>query len=542
MQTPSTRREFLQFLGHTGLTLGAMSSLGSLIACASTAKSAATSGPWISPSFEDSVRLAQGLEAPILISSRQSLGIRDALFGATPDYLHFMPDPRDSRRALLWSNHESPEALLTHGEPDSLKKTKLQIDLERKSVGGSILTLRREDESASWKFVPGAATNRRLDAFTKIPFAGFSPHSAESVATGTFGNCAGGFTPWGTVLTCEENYQDYTGEVTFENGRRSVKIGKFNYGWHRFYELPPENYGWVVEVDPQTGRAKKLTGLGRFAHECATVVESPDGRVVVYSGDDNEDCCLYKFVAEERGSLEKGKLYAADTVNGRWLPLDLTNVKLKERFKTQENILIFAREAALLAGATPLDRPEDVEHDPVTGAIFVSLTNNKKRNNFFGSILKIEENARDVRSLEFRASTFIAGSPEIGFACPDNLAFDPNGNLWFTTDISGSSIGKPPYEPFGNNGLFVVPRSGPEAGRALRVATAPKDAEFTGPTFTPDGRTLFLSVQHPGELSRRPGEYTSHWPDGGDAMPRSAVLQIRGPLLEQLSAKKLGKI
>ena len=129
----------------------------------------------------------------------------------------------------------------------------------------------------------------------------------------------------------------------------------------------------------------------------------------------------------------------------------------------------------------------------------------------------------------------MAGGEQTGFSCPDNMAFDPAGNLWFTSDISGSAIGKTPYEAFKNNGLYVVPRFGTQVGEVIQVASAPYDAEFTGPFFTPDGKTLFVSVQHPGETSDSLDNLSSHWPEGGDAIPKPSVITIQGPSLEALT-------
>ena len=132
------------------------------------------------------------------------------------------------------------------------------------------------------------------------------------------------------------------------------------------------------------------------------------------------------------------------------------------------------------------------------------------------------------------ADTFLSGGEETGFACPDNLAFDNGGNLWFTSDISGGAMNKGPYVSFKNNGLFVLLRSGENAGEVVQIASAPVDAELTGPFFTPDGKTLFLSVQHPGGQSNSLNELTSHWPDGGDSLPSPSVVTIQGPLLNAI--------
>ena len=279
--------------------------------------------------------------------------------------------------------------------------------------------------------------------------------------------------------------------------------------------------------------------LGRFAHECCTLFQLKDERIVAYSGDDKENEHLYKFVSSKPNSLKEGTLYVADTNNGKWIPLDWEKqAVLKSTFKDQTEVLIRAREASKLLGATELNRPEDIEIDPVTGNIFVALTNNKSKEDYHGSILKIEEANGNHDSASFSSSIYMAGGEENGFSCPDNLAFDLSGNLWMTTDMSGSSMNKEdgPYMPFKNNSLFVIPRYGNDAGKVIRVASAPRDAELTGPCFSPDGKTLFLSVQHPGEQTTDINNPTSLWPFDEDNIPKPSVVAITGDLIEKMNA------
>ena len=213
----------------------------------------------------------------------------------------------------------------------------------------------------------------------------------------------------------------------------------------------------------------------------------------------------------------------ANIEKGKWIPLTLDHPELKKKFKDQLEINTYCRKAAKLVGATPLDRPEDIEVSPINGDIFIALTNNKPAKRPHGSILKISEKG-GYSATKFKSKTLISGGNQSGFSCPDNLCFDQNGNLWITTDISGSSIGKAPYKKFKNNGLFVIPVSGKNAGEAIQVASAPIDAEFTGPKFSPDGKSLFLSVQHPGEKTVLRSAPTSRWPTG--KTPRPAVIVI----------------
>ena len=128
----------------------------------------------------------------------------------------------------------------------------------------------------------------------------------------------------------------------------------------------------------------------------------------------------------------------------------------------------------------------------------------------------------------------MTGGVKGGLACPDNLAFDKNGNLWIDTDIADSAANKYPYKEFGNNGLYYVPMSGPNAGDVLQVASAPIDAELTGICFLPDNETMLLSVQHPGAQTKDLSKPTSQWPDGDT--PKPAVVTISGETLKSLLA------
>lgn len=483
----------------------------------------------LGPSFRDDVVLAEGLSARILVGYSDKIG-PGIQFGYDNDFLAFQSTGPQS--GWLFVNHESVNPVLTAGASRSLSRTKAQVDHEMSAIGCSLVMLRKT-QKGGWTLDPDTSRNRRWDANTPIPFAWDEPIAGAKIAKGTLSNCAGGQTPWGTFLTAEENYQNHYGEVSFEDGRRTVSHPARSYGWYKFEERPPEHYGWIVEMEPKTGVARKLVALGRFGHEGATVVPTKDGRVVVYSGDDKAGGCIYKFIASSPRSLANGTLYVADVKNGLWQPLNMQNPRLKKHFRNQTELLIRTREAALLAGGTPMDRPEDIEQDPATGAILCALTNNKEAGNLFGSLFRIDEFQKDPLALKFSSDTFIVGGASLDFACPDNLAFDKKGNLWVTTDVSDPDIGKGPYKPFGHNSLFYIPMSGPLAGRPYRVASAPVEAEFTGPCFTPDG-TLLLSVQHPGNQTTDARNATSHWPAGGNSTPRPAVICIEGPLLERL--------
>lgn len=537
------RRSFLQFLGRASLSITAGGLLLSSSACSSTDSSNNTTKPStptkprpfplkaIAHSSSDNLDLAEGLQYEVLLQWDDLISENDR-FGFNNDYIAFVPfDNNNPTDGMLWVNHEYLQELFVSGFTDSdlSKKTKEQVDKEMYAVGGSLVRIKKNDQG-QWKPIINDPMNRRLTAKTEIPFDWEEPILGASSAIGTFANCSGGVTPWGTILTCEENYDMFYGETDYSGEQPKRVFSSYDYGWAKHYDYPPEHYGWVVEVNPQTGAAKKLVALGRCAHECATVHQTKDGRLVVYSGDDSNDECLYKFISDKPENLREGKLYVANTEKGEWLSLVYDEQPiLQEKFKNQTEVLIRLREAAKLVGGTPLNRPEDIEIDPLTGDVLIALTNNKPKGDYLGQILKIEEADVDNKtSLTFKASTFLAGGAETGFACPDNMAFDTKGNLWFTSDISGSAMNKAPYTAFGNNGLFLVPSWGEHKGEVLQIASAPVDAEFTGPFFAPDGETLFLSVQHPGEGTKSLDALTSNWPNGGSELPKSSVVCISG--------------
>lgn len=553
------RRKFISFLGKAGL--GAVIMPQFLIHCGNT--TTPTKGfttitkerleelkrlvlEELLPSEKDDLLVANGLDYHTIIKWGDKISDTDT-FGFNNDFTCFIPfDDTNPKDGLLWVNHEYVNPLFVsdfnpnkHAVP-SKHRTIEQIDKEMYNVGGSIVRIR--EENGIWKIVKNDPYNRRITAKTPMKLNWDTPIKGKTTVIGTHSNCSGGITPWKTFLTCEENYDNFFGETEYDQNNIASHRPSTE-GWENFYKYPPEHYGWVVEVNPTDGTAQKHIALGRFAHECCTVYELADRRVVAYSGDDKNNEHLYKFISSKPSSLKEGTLYVADTIQGKWMALDWENQPiLQSKFKDQTEVLIRAREASKLLGATALNRPEDIEIDPITGNIFVSLTNNKSKNDFHGSILKIEETNGAFDALTFKASTYIAGGEKNGFSCPDNLAFDLSGNLWITSDISGSDMNREgnPYLPFKNNSLFVIPRYGEDSGKVIRVASAPKDAELTGPWFSPDGKTLFLSVQHPGEQTQDKNNPTSTWPFDNEGIPKPAVVAITGDLIEKMN--KLNQI
>ena len=547
------RRAFIKFLGKA--SLGSLFIPPFLVNCSSNSSSIVSKNlsdktlerlkkltlENLIASDTDDLLLSNGLNYHTIIKWGDAISDLDT-FGFNNDFTCFIPlNENNSKDGLLWVNHEYVNPLFVSNfnyreyENPQQHRTKEQVDKEMYNVGGTIVRIR--EENGQWKVVKNDPYNRRITARTPMKLNWDTPIKGKTTVIGTHSNCSGGITPWKTFLTCEENYDNFFGETEYDENNREIHRPSTE-NWENFYKYPPEHYGWVVEVDPKDGTAQKHIALGRFAHECCTLYELEDKRVVAYSGDDKDNEHLYKFISSKPQSLKEGTLYVADTKQGKWIPLDWKKQPvLQKKFKNQTEVLIRAREASKLVGATELNRPEDIEIDPITGNIFVSLTNNKSKNDFHGSILKIEEINGAFDSLTFKAVTFKAGGKESGFSCPDNLAFDLSGNLWITSDISGSDMNRDDnlYRPFKNNSLFVIPRYGQDSGKVIRVASAPKDAELTGPWFSPDGKTLFLSVQHPGEQTRDKNNPTSKWPFDKDGIPKPAVVAISGDLIEKMN-------
>lgn len=533
-------------------------------------------------------------------------------FGYNCDFIAFMPLPRGSKSSdhgLLCINHEYTISQLMWpglvGKEAPLSLNAAQVAVEMAAHGHSVVEVRKDGNR--WRTVANSRYARRLTALSTEmlatgPAAGHPRLRTNADPTGTrivgtLNNCAGGVTPWGTVLIAEENYPYYFGGRNSDPAetRMHKRYGfkeKPGYAWPfhvaRFDMAKephePNRFGWMVEYDPHDPASvpKKRTALGRMRHEGAGMALAPDGRAVLYMGDDEAFEYIYRFVtkhpfdpanpAANADLLDEGTLYAArfDSDGGlRWLPLvwgegPLTPVN---DFHSQADVVIEARRAGDLVGATTMDRPEDVEVDPGNGRVYAALTNNTRRRagaekplqrpneanprgpNRFGHIIEFmppggAEGRWDHAAEFFRWDIFIlAGDPndpEIGarynpdisangwFGAPDNLACDPRGRLWISTDQGWRWILTNTLD-----GLYACDVTGP--GRALPrfFFRVPAGAEMTGPCFTPDGRSLFVSVQHPGEAGDENDKTmtfdtpATRWPDfQAGVPPRPSVVAI----------------
>jgi hypothetical protein len=333
------------------------------------------------------------------------------------------------------------------------------------------------------------------------------------------------------------------------------------------YRNEPNNFGWIVEIDPfdPNSTPVKRTSLGRFAHEGVVFGPAREGRpVVAYSGDDSRFEYIYKFVsarpfnrATANGSLlDEGILYVAKfnaDGSGEWLPLVHGQGPLTAAngFADQGEVLVNTRLAADAVGATKMDRPEWGAVDPRNGMVYFTLTNNDRRTeqqvepsnprhrNIFGHIIRWREANDDHAGTRFNWDIFLfGGGPDTGrtaagpltadniLGCPDGLWFDADGRLWVQTDIGEAEQNKGPHEQFGNNQMLAA---NPDTGEMRRFLAGPPGQEITGVIVTPDKRTMFVNVQHPGATTSAAdwaaGRPNSRFP-GGNGTPLSATLVI----------------
>lgn len=541
-------------------------------------------------------------DAPAFDPTKQTAAAQKRQFGYNNDYIGYIPMPGaadPSAHGLLVVNHEyTNEELMFPGLGKQQTKsvgfagmTPELAAIEKAAHGGSVLEIRKTN--GKWAVVEGSKYARRIDAETPMTLSGpVAGHPRVRTSAdpdgrnvlGMMNNCAGGVTPWGTWLSCEENFNGYFWG-TSKGHADEAKLKRYGapanqYAWGKFearFDVAKEpneinRFGWVVEIDPMdpASTPKKRTALGRVKHEGAEGVLNGDGRYVVYCGDDERFDYVYKFVTEGRFNpadraanmdlLDAGTLYVAKfnaDGSGEWLPLVYGEGPLTAAngFASQADVLIDTRLAGDALGATKMDRPEDVEANPKTGKVYVALTNNTRRTaeqvdaanprakNAFGHILELTPAGGDHAATSFRwevlvqcgdhtvkttGATFHPATTKDGwFGMPDNVAVDPAGRLWVATD--GNSQAKTGR----CDGLWAVETEGPLRGASRHFFRVPAGAELCGPRFTPDGETLFLAIQHPGEgdgSDPKSGVYenpATRWPDfKADMPPRPSVVAI----------------
>ncbi len=537
---------------------------------------------WGDPLFHD---------APRFDVHKQTAAAQERQFGYNNDYVALLPHKGDQNCAVLVTNHEyvNPELMFADfTDVDTMSPEQLRITMA--AHGMAVVELLRKDVHSPWTYIRGAKLNRRITATT--PFEVVGPAAGHELlrtsadpsgrrVLGTINNCAGGNTPWGTVLSGEENFHGYfkpAATPTAEQKRYGI-TDPYMPHWFQIddrWDLNKEpheahRFGWVVEIDPYdpSSTPRKLTALGRTKHEGAETTIAKDGRIVVYSGDDERFEYNYKFVSKGKFNpagtakarehnmtlLTEGDLYVAKYTGdggtdgeydgtGRWLPLVKDGRSMVPGMSLAE-VLVFTRVAADKLGPTKMDRPEDCEPSPVTDSVYLAMTNNTRRtaaqvdeanprpDNKHGHVIEISDTLGHT-SDEFRwkivllcgdpkdPSTYFNGfdkSQVSAISCPDNVAFDKQGNLWIATDGAPSTLKK-------CDGMYLFPVEGKDKGHLQQFLSVPAGAECCGPFITADQRTVLAAVQHPGEVDGATfAKPASRFPYRGDPVPRPAVIQ-----------------
>ncbi|MES2682340.1 MAG: PhoX family phosphatase [Pseudomonadota bacterium] len=585
----------------------------------------------------------------------------------------------NSARGLLCMNHEALTEAFLHAskinntrangkDPDGKdilnQRPSAQVLKEIEAHGVSVIEVTRGVTGNGMTHVLASTKNRRITARTPMVFTGPAAgdprlvHKSYAANGGTFGdgintqgtlnNCANGFTPWGTYLTCEENWAGYFFRGKADQTRRDDierygirtinatgttmvdSLGFQGHNWDlaagaeeefkRFnctatgadatadYRNVPNNFGYIVEIDPfnPTAAIKKRTALGRMGHEGCWPGKITVGKpVTFYMGDDGRFEYIYKFVSTALWSasdvgggvaagdkyMDSGKLYAAKfnaDGSGEWLELapGKSGLSASNGFGTQADVSIVTRRAADLSGATNMDRPEWAAVNQANGDVFFTLTNNSGRGNGAatelpeiykggkdigidaanprvgnanGHIIRIREANGDNSATSFKWEIMVFGAradnatnnvSQLGsvsdFSSPDGLWMDNGGYLWIQTDdgsnfTTGTGMAGSGTEALSNNQMLVtIPGEPGQTPQIRRFLVGPKGCELTGVDMTPDRKTMFVNIQHPGEVVAAPFDlampstYQSHWPAASPtadaasstARPRSATIVI----------------
>ncbi|MGF1562376.1 MAG: PhoX family phosphatase [Geminicoccaceae bacterium] len=539
--------------------------------------------------------------APEFDPASQNEDAQAQQFGYNNDFVGYIPIDGSSEHGILVVNHEYTNAHLMfpgivtlEGDEVTMKPAdETRVNIEMAAHGGTVIEIRKDGDT--WAPVLDSPLNRRITSKTPMELTGpAAGHARLQTAAdpsgrnvlGTINNCAGGVTPWGTYIMAEENFHGYFLGTLPEGHAEAANYERYGvpdgtYEWGNFHERfdvakepnEPNRFGWVVEVDVQdpTSTPKKRTALGRFKHEGAENVVAPGGQVVFYLGDDERFDYVYKFVTagtynpDDRAAnmdlLDEGTLYVArfdEDGSVTWMPMVQGEGPLtaENGFESQADVLIETRRAADLLGATPMDRPEDIEPNASNGRVYVMLTNNTRReeanaanprvDNAFGHIVEIAEDGGDFAATSGTWEILVqCGDPSIAevgatfstettadgwFGMPDNCAVDADGRLWISTD------GNSPSATGRTDGLWAMETEGARRGTSKLFYRVPIGAELCGPRPTPDMTTFFVAVQHPGDGGEdweefgRPSYFedlSTRWPDFQDDMPvRPAVVAI----------------
>jgi secreted PhoX family phosphatase len=484
--------------------------------------------------------------------------------GIGHDGMWFFPFNGSNDHGILCINHEfgTNGHVLGASVPGSLEDVAKSIAAH----GVSAVEVRRT--GGRWESVV-SSRNFRVTGASPVSFSGpvagseFLANPAGNPTLGTLNNCGNGYTPWGTYLTCEENFNGYFGATgawdrTPERARYGFSAGGFGYGWHLFeerfdlsnpaYANEANRFGWIVEIDPTApgGAPVKRTALGRFKHEGIATTTGRGGRLVGYMGDDESFDYIYKWVSADNWTsmrargispLDEGTLYVArfdDDGTGTWLPLTIDDPTLAARFSSQAELLTYVRIAADLLGATPMDRPEWTAVAP-NGDVYITLTNNSARGtatvpnpqapNTFGHIIRWRDADQHVGTAFewdiYVLATDTQANPDSAFGSPDGLWVDPDGRVFIQTDGTQPTVA----EVRGNDQLLVGSAFVEGQPPVIkRLFAGPALCEITGVAVTPDRRTMFINVQHPG--NGNPAVTNFPAPQGSGAIPRDCTVVI----------------
>ena len=524
----------------------------------------ASAMPTIAPEYEYSVLIpwrekldgsGKSFDYAGFTAADQALSV-----GIGHDGMHYFGD---NKKGLLCINHEygTTPHIMGKALPTSLDEVKLS----QAAHGVSVLMI--ENTKTGWKLAK-SAKNRRIHGNTPMKFSGPAAKSdllvnaAGNPVLGTLNNCANGYTPWGTYLTCEENFNGYFGtantawKANTEQARYGIVAAGFGYDWHKFdarFDLANTSYaneinrfGWIVEIDPNNPKSVpvKRTALGRIKHEGATFVEGKDGRAVVYMGDDERFDYVYKFISKDswkkmiaagKSPLDEGTLYVAkynEDGTGDWFELSPKNPLLADW--TIDKILVNTRLAADVVGATKMDRPEWIAA-ATTGELYVTLTNNTQRGttgkagvnssnptavNSSGHIIRWKDANKHVgKTFTWEIYVLANNVKDAGgqmFGSPDGLWVDPDGRVFVQTDGA---------QPGGNNDQLLV--ADPVTREFKRLFTGVKGSEVTGVTTTPDRKTMFVNLQHPGDGSAAVSNFPEFFVGASGPVPRDCTIVIK---------------
>ncbi|MBB4302770.1 hypothetical protein GGD81_001806 [Rhodobium orientis] len=576
------------------MAFGSFAALGSLVPAGARAASDRFAFSQIPTNTEDAITVPEGYKAEVLVrwgdplwsdvadfdhATRGSAETQARAFGDNTDGMQTYSI--DGRTILVVNNEYTNTDIIWGNREGGKAETDDDIAKGMMAHGISIVEIAPKD--GIWGIVKDSPYNRRITPKSEMSFSGpaaghdLLKTDADPTGTtslGTWNNCGSGPTPWGTYLTCEENFNGYFSasaegwEPTPELKRYGISAADWGYGWARIDERydvskhpnEPNRAGYVVEIDPRDPNStpKKRTALGRFKHENAECVVNNDGRIVIYLGDDERGEFAYRYVsngvfapgADTDALLDDGTLYVAvfsDDGTGKWVALTPETTGMA----SQAEVCIHTRQAASKVGATTMDRPEWISANPNAPEVYMALTNNKNRGvkpnaggdetpvggpnpreaNNYGQIVRWRPDNGDHTAEGFKWDLFVlAGNPTVHsdayggsdnvtrdnmFNSPDGLQFDSNGVLWIQTD--GNYSNAKDFDGQGNNQMLA---GDPVTGEIRRFLVGPKECEVTGLTWTPDRRTMLVGIQHPGERG------DSHWPEGGDAVPRSAIIAV----------------